>query len=123
MAKFYAWSDLYGGGTTRDVDRPGGGVVTVVEKRNIFPRGEEVTKAKLKVSDEEWDGLIANGSVRDYPVPKEASETKSPAQAVLERMYKGTGEIDQNMLIEMAMKHPDVINPPSDEGKEVPVGV
>lgn len=120
-SKHYAWSDLYGGGTTREVDRPGGGSVTVVEKRNVIARGEEVTKAKLKVSDEEWNALIDGGSIRPYPLPDEASETVSPTQAVLTRLYRGRGEIDPNMLLELALQHP-VVNPPSDEGAEVPAG-
>ena len=123
MAKYYAWSDIYNGGEVKDVTSPTGVVKTVVVSRNIIPRGEAVTKSKF--SDEEWDALIEGGSVRPYPVPEEADDLLSPTQAVLARLSKGTGEIDQNMLLELALSQPPVSNPPADEAKEVeakPVG-
>jgi hypothetical protein len=126
MAKHYAWSDIYNGGEVKEVEGPTGNIKKVVVNRNITPRGQEVTKAKLGVSDEDWDALIDGGSVRPYPVPEEADEYLSPTQAVLARLTKGTGEIDQDMLLELAMTQPMPINPSSEEAKEVeakPVGV
>lgn len=123
MAKNYAWSDIYFGGEVEDVKTPHGGMRTVLVKRNIIPRGEEVTKAKLKVSDEEWDHLCESGSIREYPLPEEANDFVSPTQAVLTRLSQGTGEIDQNMLMELALAHPPAANPPAEEEAEaVPKG-
>lgn len=120
-AKWYAWSNLQGGGKVEDVQTPTGAIKHVVVERNIIPLGSEVSKAKLKLSDEEWDGLIAGGSVRNYPVPAEADEYTSPTQAVVRRISSG-GEIDQNVLLELALSNPPAENPPADEGAELPVG-
>lgn len=114
---FFAWSDLYGGGEVGEVERFDGSKRTVVLSRNIVHRGESVSKADLKVSDEDWDSLIESGSVRPYPVPEEASDWLSPAQAVMDRLTKGTGEIDPNLLLEMALSQP------AEEDDEVPSGV
>lgn len=122
MAKaMYAWSDLYGGGDTKELKRPDGRVAVVVEKRNITPRGEKVTQSGLKVDDATWDSLIAGGSVRPYPVPEEANEWVSPASAALSRISKG-GDVDTNVLLELAMQHPPAMNPPAEEAAELPEG-
>jgi hypothetical protein len=118
MAKSYAWSDIYFGGNVEDVKTPVGGIKTVVTERFIVPRGEEVTQSKIKVSKEEWDHLVDTGSVRPYPLPEEASDVISPTQAILTRLSQGTGEIDQNMLMELALAHPPATNLPAEEEKE-----
>jgi hypothetical protein len=121
MAKFYAWSDLYNGGSVEKVTLPNGGVREVVVERNIVPRGAQVSKGKLKLSDADWDALVAGGSVRTYPLPEEADENTSPNQAVLRRLSKGSGEIDQDMLLELALSQP-VVNPSAEDAAELPIG-
>jgi hypothetical protein len=123
MAKYYAWSDIRNGGKTEERKSPDGRLRTVVLERNVTPRGEAVTKAKLDVSDEEWDALIDGGSVRPYPVPEEANDFVSPTQAVIARLTKpGSGEVDQDMLLELALAHPPAAIPPAEEEAELPVG-
>lgn len=57
----YAWSDIqYGAETAAD------GTVTKVLS---VKAGDSVTKSKLGVSDEDWNELIAAGSVRPYKYP------------------------------------------------------
>lgn len=114
---FYAWGNLSNGGEIGEVERYDGTKKKIVLSRNIIARGESVTQAELKVSDEEWDHLIESGSVRPYPVPEEADDWLSPAQAVMDRLTKGTGEIDANLLMEMALSQP------AEEDDEVPSGV
>lgn len=126
MAKFYVWSDIYNGGETKEVTTSKGLTMTVVESRNVIQRGEEITKAKSKLSDVEWDEKVANGSIRTYPLPDEADEYTSPTQAVLRRLSTGEGEINQDMLLELALSQPAPENPPAEAAKEVetkPVGV
>jgi hypothetical protein len=125
MPDFYVWSPIYNGGEVKEIDTALQGVKkTVVVSRNITPAGEKVTKAKLKCSDEEWDRYIEGGSIRPYPMPEEADDVTSPTQAVLSRLSQG-GEINQDMLLELALQQPAPINPPADEEAELtkPVGV
>lgn len=122
MAEMYAWSDLYGGGTVEEVKTPTGGIRRVVTQRNVTPRGEKVTRKKLDVSEEEWEALIENGSVRPYPLPDEADDYLSPSTAVVRRVMKN-GEIDPDILLQMSLANPPAINPPAEEGAEVPTGV
>jgi hypothetical protein len=81
----YAWSDLYNGGKSEET-RLGR---KIIHERNVIPRGAKVTKAKLKVEDDEWDALIATGSLREYPLPEgyegDAAEGQSPVSFVLEQ--------------------------------------
>jgi hypothetical protein len=70
MATHYAWSDLYYGGKSEKRERSNGMSMTVVLERNVVKRGEKVTKAQLGVGDDEWDALVASGSVRDKPLPE-----------------------------------------------------
>lgn len=85
MATMYAWSDLYNGGKSEETKLGR----KIIHERNIIPRGEKVTKAKLKLEDEEWDALVASGSIRDYPLPEgyegDAAEGQSPVTYVLEK--------------------------------------
>lgn len=117
-AKMYAWSDLYGGGEIDEISLPKGGTKTVVVSRNIVPRGDAITRAKLGVSEEEWDHLVESGSIRPYPLPEGADDVKSPTRAVLEQFSKG-GDIDQDMLLSLALQQPLPINGPAEEGAEV----
>lgn len=112
---WYAWSDLYNGGKTKIVKTSNGSERTVVAERYIIERGEKVTKSKLDVSDEDWDRLVEGGSIRSYPVPDNASASVSPARAVMQRLVNDTGDIDPNILMELAMKHPPPLNLPADE--------
>lgn len=120
---YYAWSDLYGGGKTKEVTRPGGVSAVVVESRNIVPRGEKVSKSDLKISSEDWDRLVEGGSVRPYPVPDNADESVSPARAIMQKLVNDTGDIDPNVIMELAMKHPPAMNPPAEDEAELPAGV
>lgn len=118
--KHYAWSDLYYGGKTDVISLPNGGTRTVVVERDIVLRGEEVTAKKIGVADDVWEHLVESGSIRPYPVPEGASDTISPTRAVLDAYNKG-GELDQDMLLELAMKQPLPMNPPAEEEAEVEV--
>jgi len=118
---YYAWSDLYAGGETEERLMANKQMRTVVLSRNIIRRGEKVTQSGLKLNDDEWDALIAGGSIRPYPVPDEASEYLSPAAAAVQRISKG-GDIDTNVLLELALQNPPAMNPPADEAAELPEG-
>jgi len=118
MAKYYAWSDLYHGGKVDEVALPTGGTRTIVVERNIIPRGEVVDSKKLGVSKEEWDHLVESGSIRPYPLPEEASDVISPTRAVLDRYNKG-GELNQDMVLELALTQPLPIHGPAEEGVEL----
>lgn len=100
MAKFYAWSDIHNGGEVKEIKGR-----NIVVNRNMVSRGEEVTKAKMKVSDEDWDALIDGGSVRSYPVPKDIPENESPASFVVRKMLAGKQEVDSNLLLELSLSN------------------
>ena len=117
MAKFYAWSDIYNGGESKE-GRDGR---KIIMSRNVTEAGSEVTQAKLGLNKEQWDGLIANGSVRSYPLPKDIRFGESPADAVIRKLTKGQGEVDPNMLMEMALSHAPE-GGGADEADDVPVG-
>src|SRR6266545_3983827 len=67
MAKYYAWS-------TFQLEKNEWGMVT----KTLSP-GEEVTKVKLNVSDEEWDSLIETGAVSEEKYP-DTAPGQSPAE-------------------------------------------
>jgi len=119
---FFAWSDLYNGGKTQEVTRPGGAPRTVVTERNIVPRGDKVTQKGLGVTDEEWKALLDGGSVREYEVPKDASDTVSPTRAILARVMNPQGDLDPDRLLELGLSNPPVLNLPSEEAEELPEG-
>lgn len=119
MAKYYAWSDLRNGGKVEEIGTPGGGRRMVVLERNITPRGEEVSASKLDISKKEFEALVESGSIRPYPLPEEASDTLSPAQAVLARLALPGGEVNQDMLMELALKHPPGFTV---SAREIPAG-
>lgn len=114
MATWTAWSDLLYGGETETRTRADGRDYKVVLNRNRLARGEKVTKKEIGVSDEEWDHLVETGSIRPYPLPEGAGEFTSPATAVMEMLSKD-GDIDPNVLMELALQHPPAINPPAEE--------
>jgi hypothetical protein len=122
MAKMYAWSDIYNGGKVEEITLPNGGKRKVVVERNIIPHGSEVSKAKSKLDSEDWDRMVANGSIRPYPMPEEADDNTSPNQAVLRRLYKGEGEIDQNLLLELALSQPASDDEAVEEHSDAPIG-
>ena len=126
MAKFYAWSNIYNGGEIKEVTTSKGMTQQIVTNRSIIPAGEEVSKGKAGLTDEDWDAMIEGGSIRPYPLPEDADEVTSPTQAVINKITTGTGDIDQNMLLELALTQPLPENPSAEEAKEVetkPVGV
>ena len=121
--KHYAWSELRNGGEVDEIRSVGNVVRTVVTKRNIVAHGAEVSQSDLGVSDEEWDHLIESGSVRSYPVPEEANDSISPARAIIAKMTDPDGNIKTDMLMELAMKHPEGFTvSEGEEATEIPAG-
>lgn len=124
--EFFAWSDLYFGGDAEEIELPStGGRVTrqVITRRNIIRRGEPVSQSDLGCTDEEWEHLVESGSIRPYAVPDGADDQTSPTRAILAQVTDpSTGEVDPNLLMELALKHPPPMNPPAEEEAEVPVG-
>ena len=106
MAKFYVWSTIHNGGEVGEVESPTGQKKTVLLSRNTLDVGSEISKAKSGLSDEEWDAMIEGGSIRPYPLPEGADEYTSPTQAVIRALTTESGEIDQNMLLELALSQP-----------------
>jgi hypothetical protein len=119
-SKHYAWSDIYNGGEVIEVQTALGTRRNIISQRNMVRRGEEITQDTLKSSDEEWNHWIETGTVRPYPLPEDADDFTSPTQAVLASLSKG-GEIDQNVLLELALTQPAVAVEPEPE-PEVPKG-
>jgi hypothetical protein len=113
----YAWSDIYYGGKVENVTLPNGGVKRVVVERNIAYRGDKVTKKGLGLTDDEWDNLVENGSVRSYPVPEGISDTESPASFILRKWSEG-GELQPDLLLQLSLPHSEVANE-SEETEEV----
>jgi len=120
MAKMYAWSTIYNGGKSKE-SRDGR---KIIMERNIIEPGAEVSKAKLGVSDEDWDALVDGGSVRPYQLPKNLRVGESPADAVIRSLTGGQGEVSQDMLMELALAHPpgSFANAEEEEESDVPVG-
>lgn len=98
MAKYYAWTDIHNGGKTEEA-RDGR---TIVIERYGASAGDVVTKKGLSVSDDEWDAWLASGVIRPYPIP-ETLPGESPAQAVVRSLVTSTGDLDPNLLIDMAL--------------------
>ncbi len=120
--KMYAWSEIRKGGEVKTIDLADGRTKTLVVSRNTVAVGDVITKKSLDFTDDEWDALIDAGSIRPYPYPEEAGDYVSPTQAILAK-YSRDGDVDQNMLLELALAHPAASNPPAEEGAEVPAGV
>jgi hypothetical protein len=118
MATWYAWSNIYNGGETKEDDRLAGGVMVV--KRNIIEAGSKVT-AKDVGGQEAFDEMVEAGSIRPYAMPKDMGEYESPTQAVIRGLYK-EGEIDPDKLLELTLIQETsgvAVNPPASEQKEV----
>jgi len=105
---FYAWSDIYAGGESEKREAAGGRLVKVINKRNIIRRGEKVTQAKLGVEKEEFDALVASGSVRAYPLPEGADDMVSPSNAFLSSVLDSDGDVDINKLMDLGLQNPGV---------------
>lgn len=122
--EYYAWSDLYNGGESVERKNANGSTVRIIESRNIIERGTKVSQSDLKVSDDDWDHLIASGSVRAYPLPEGADGDVTPHRAVLAAIVDDQGDIDVNKLMSLGAASagalvtlPNPINPPAEEGK------
>lgn len=72
---YYAWSDIRGG---------------TAEKPVNVARGEEVSKSKLGVPDEEWDALVRGGSVREKKFPAPADFEGSAVEYLRQQMQEAT---------------------------------
>lgn len=120
--EFYAWSDLYNGGESEKRARANGLEMTVVLERNVISHGDPVTQSDLGVSDEEWESLLAGGSIRNYPPPDGTSDYVSPSTAMMRTLVNDHGDLDVNKLMELGLAHPPVINPPAEEAAEIPEG-
>ena len=119
MAKMFAWTTIYNGGKSKE-GRDGR---KIIMERNIIEPGAEVTKAKLGVSDDEWEALVASGSVRPYQLPSNMRSNESPADAVMRALTGGHGEVSQDMLMELALAHPPgALANAEEEESDVPVG-
>lgn len=114
--KHYAWATLYNGGETEEA-RDGRNLVI---NRNMVEAGSVVSKKSLGVSDDEWNHLVASGSIRPYPLP-ELVEGESPAEAIMRQITKG-GEVPMDTLLSLALAHPPAINPPAEEQLSLPEG-
>jgi len=108
-AKYFAWSNIYNGGETQNVTLPNGSVKRVVTQRNIIAFGEEVSKSKSKLSQEEFDALIESKVIRDYAPPANLNENESPSSAIQRQILSGDLEFDPNLLLEMSLKHAEAV--------------
>lgn len=131
---YYAWSDIYHGGESKDMPTSGGATRKVIVERNVTAHGEKVSQAELGISDEEWQTMIDGGSVRPYPVPEDVDEFTSPHNAVMAKIVNEDGDVDVEKLMEVGVPSvaalstlPAATNPPAEEGKTLgetkPTGV
>jgi hypothetical protein len=123
--QFYAWSTIHNGGESELVNRPNGLSVKVVTKRNIIEPGDKVSEGDFEEAD--WEGWVASGAVRPYPLPEGTDEYTSPHTAVLRQLVGPDGEIDVNKLIELQNTEaivtvPPATNPSAEDAKELPAG-
>ena len=123
---YYAWSNIYHGGETEVRKSPNGVERKITVSRNIVKHGEPITQSQIKASDDEWENMIAGGSVRPYPVPEGADEHTSPHRAVMATLVDENGDIDTNKLLQLGAPSvaalttlPNPINPPAEEGKTI----
>ena len=120
MAKMTAWATIYNGGESQKARD--GRRITI--SRNVINPGNVVTQKKMGVSDEEWDNLIANGSIRPYPLP-DCEPGESPADAVMRMLRGGKEDISTDVLLGLALGHlPEVVeqNDEENQQQELPVG-
>ena len=118
-SEYYAWSEIYAGGESEIRETAGGRRRRVIINRNIIHTGDPVSQADLDCTDEEWENLIANGSVRNYPQPDGTDANTSPTTAFMASVTDDAGNIDPNKLMALAAKNPmpviPVTNPPAEE--------
>lgn len=91
----YAWSRIEFGAT---VDKETG----VRTDLKVVNAGDKVTKAKLGVSDEEWDSLIEGRVVRDIPFPEGVTSSVSPRRAILNQLDAQSEEDRARALLKIA---------------------
>jgi hypothetical protein len=85
---FFAWSDLYVGGEAEETKLGR----RITHSRNIIRRGNEVSEKELSdlgLSEDEWSEWVANGSIRNYPLPDgyegDVAQGVSPVTYVIEK--------------------------------------
>jgi len=93
--EFFAWTDIHNGGETKEVRGR-----NIVVNRNMVKLGDPVSQSDLDVSDEEWQGLLDGGSVRDYPLPDGIGENESPS-AYVARLQAEQQALDPDTLLKM----------------------
>ncbi len=76
MATMYAWTNF-------DVERNEYGQTT-----NVIHVGDQIDKSKLKVTDQEWDDLVASGAIREEPYPDIPADVP-PAQYLSQKVASG----------------------------------
>jgi hypothetical protein len=99
---FYAWSEIRNGGEFEEIKLATGATRRVITKRKIIEPGAKITKANSGLTGEEWDRMLENGVIRDYPFPEGTNEWTSPSQAFMKQFAVG-GEIPVDRLLEMGM--------------------
>jgi hypothetical protein len=106
--KLYAWSTLYVGGESEMITSATGVSRKIIHNRNVIHPGEEVTEAqltKLGATKEDWEAILAGGSVRDYPYPPiPEGSFQSPTDYVLETLRAGAEDIPQDTLVQLALQ-------------------
>ena len=105
---YYAWSELRLGGTSEIAKSATGAERRVITSREVVMPGEKVTKADLKkrgATDEDWEAMLAGGSIRNYPMPKmPEGSTQSPTDFVMESLRTGNREdLDPNTVLSLAL--------------------
>jgi len=137
---FFAWTDIYAGGESTETKLGR----KIIHSRNIIARGSEVSKSDLDVSDEEWDHLVATGSVRNYPLPEgyhdednnptDAALGQSPVtfvqealKAQIEAIEEGSAAMSaEDLLVRSAVVGTQIFGPSPEEvmlGVALPEGV
>jgi hypothetical protein len=61
--------------------------------------GDTITKAQIKVPDEEWDELVRVGAVREEEYPEDLPDSVSPAEHY--RQMEQSGEMSEEDLMEL----------------------
>lgn len=75
---YYAWSQFR---------------ITKDDKRVVIKEGEEVTASKLDVSDDEFQGLVENGSVRTTEYPDAAKDgSTTPTRHLASLLAEAQGQ-------------------------------
>ena len=87
MATMYAWTNF-------DVERNEYGQTT-----NVIHVGDVVTQADLKVSDEDWEELIASGAVREEEYPEDVPSGMSVAEFLRQKVATGDASEEELDLL------------------------